>query len=135
VLGGSSKKIERLYVYPKASYWPALVENITLKAGSKVPLQIIDLTFIDCVRTFYGGDDLNLWRMGGFVNEAASEYLMARNTGRACRLTRENVRYQNSLQVLNAERFVISSVNEFADAEDIVTRDPDARVGLRVNVM
>jgi subtilisin family serine protease len=57
-LGGSSKKIERLYVYPASSYWPALVENITLKAGSKVPLQIIDLTFIDCVRTLYGGDDL-----------------------------------------------------------------------------
>jgi hypothetical protein len=77
----------------------------------------------------------DLWRMGGFVNEAASEYLVARDTGRACRLTPENVRYQNSLQVLNAERFVMSSVNEFADAEDIVARDLDARVGLRVSVM
>jgi len=57
-LGGSSKKIERLYVSPLSGYWPALVENITLKAGTTVPLQAIDLTFVDCVRAFYGGDDL-----------------------------------------------------------------------------
>jgi subtilisin family serine protease len=57
-LGGSSKKIERLYVYPLSSFWPGLQDNIVLKAGTKVPLQPIDLTLVDCVRYFYGGEDL-----------------------------------------------------------------------------
>jgi subtilisin family serine protease len=57
-LGGSSKKIERLYVYPVSRFWPSLQNNIVLKAGTKVSLETIDLTLIDCVRHFYGGDDL-----------------------------------------------------------------------------
>jgi subtilisin family serine protease len=57
-LGGSSKKIERLYVYPASSFWPGLLEKLTLKTGTKVPLQTIDLTLVDCVRFFYGGDDM-----------------------------------------------------------------------------
>jgi subtilisin family serine protease len=57
-LGGSSKKIERLYIYPVSSFWPGLQNNIVLKAGTKVPLQPIDLTLVDCVRYFYGGEDL-----------------------------------------------------------------------------
>jgi subtilisin len=57
-LGGSSKKIERLYVYPVSSFWPSLQTNIVLKAGTKVSLEAIDLTLVDCVRHFYGGDDL-----------------------------------------------------------------------------
>ena len=57
-LGASSKKIERLYVYPALSFWPALQENVTLKAGAKVPLLAVDLTFTDCVRFFYPGNDL-----------------------------------------------------------------------------
>jgi len=56
-LGGSSKKIERLYVYPALSYWPILQDNVTLKTGTKVPMPPIDLTLIDCVRHFYGGND------------------------------------------------------------------------------
>src|SRR6267142_1515945 len=61
-LGGSSKKIERLYVYPTIGFWPGLRENFTLKNGAKIPLQPIDLTFTDCVRNFYGGDDLTFGR-------------------------------------------------------------------------
>jgi subtilisin len=58
-LGGSSKKIERLYVYPALGYWPILQKNITLKAGTKVTLPDIDLAAIDCVRFFYGGNDMS----------------------------------------------------------------------------
>ncbi|HTP69162.1 MAG TPA: S8 family serine peptidase [Dongiaceae bacterium] len=61
-LGGSSKKIERLYVYPALSFWPGLQENITLKAGAKIPLLPVDLTFTDCVRFFYPGNDLTFGR-------------------------------------------------------------------------
>jgi len=58
-LGGSSKKIERLYVYPSSGYWPLLQNNLTLKNGMNVALPVIDLSLIDCVRYFYGGDDLS----------------------------------------------------------------------------
>lgn len=54
---GSSKKIQRLYVYPALSYWPILQNNVTLKSGAKVQLPPIDLAFMDCVRYFYGGTD------------------------------------------------------------------------------
>jgi len=57
-LEGSSKKIERLYVYPALSFWPALQNNVILKAGTKIQLQPIDLTYVDCVRDLYGGSDL-----------------------------------------------------------------------------
>jgi len=56
-LGGSSKKIERLYVYPALGYWPILQNNITLKTGANFPLPLLDLAFVDCVRYFYGGSD------------------------------------------------------------------------------
>jgi subtilisin family serine protease len=59
-LGGSQKSVERLYVYPNSALWPALLENITLKSGLKVPLQAIDLTYEDCVRHFYPAGALSL---------------------------------------------------------------------------
>jgi subtilisin len=61
-LGSTIKKIERLYVYPASSFWPALQENITLKSGAKVSLLVVDLTYTDCVRYFYPGKDLTLGR-------------------------------------------------------------------------
>ena len=61
-LGASNKKIERLYVYPALSFWPALEENITLKSGAKVPLLAVDLAYTDCVRYFYPGKDLTFGR-------------------------------------------------------------------------
>jgi len=74
----------------------------------------------------------NLRRMGGFFNEDAFYYLQARDTGKAMALKPDNVRFQNSLQIRNAERFVVSSLNDFADAADMVARDPEARFGPRV---
>jgi subtilisin len=59
-LGGSSKKIQRLYIYPASGFWPALRKNVTLKNGAKIPLQAIDLTYTDCVRHFYSSGALSL---------------------------------------------------------------------------
>ena len=73
--------------------------------------------------------------LGGFVNEDAYYYLQSRDTGNALRMGAENVRFQNSLQILHAERFLISSVNAFEDALDIVETHPEARFGHRVKVM
>jgi hypothetical protein len=72
-----------------------------------------------------------LWRLGGFIKESAYNYLKARNTGRPLILNRDNVRFQNSLQALHAERFVIASVNNFADVAQMVENDPAARLGPR----
>jgi subtilisin len=58
-VGSSSKKVQRLYVYPSSGFWPVLQNNISLKDGMKVPLPVIDLTMVDCVRYFYGGEDLS----------------------------------------------------------------------------
>ena len=58
-LGGSSRKIERLYVYPASAFWPGLQRNLTLKSGMKIPVTAIDLSYVDCVRHFYPGDDLS----------------------------------------------------------------------------
>jgi hypothetical protein len=73
-----------------------------------------------------------LWYLGGFISESAHDYLRARDTGKPMLLSSDNVRFQNSLQARNAERFVISSVSEFADAADLVENNPDARFGPRV---
>ena len=70
--------------------------------------------------------------MGGLFNEAAFCYLQSRDMGKAMVLKPENVRFQNSLQIINAERFVVSSRDDFADAADIVARHPGARLGPRV---
>ena len=72
-----------------------------------------------------------LWYLGGFISESAHTYLRARDTGKPMLLNPENVRFQNSLQARNAERFVISSVNQFADVADLVENNPDARFGPR----
>jgi subtilisin len=57
-LGATSKKIERLYVYPSSTFWPGLQRNLTLKSGMKVLVTEIDLSYVDCVRHFYSGTDL-----------------------------------------------------------------------------
>jgi hypothetical protein len=77
---------------------------------------------------------LLLQRMGGFISEDAFYYLQARDSGKAKALKPENVRFQNSLQILNAERFVFSSRDDFEDATDMVAKDPEARFGRRVTV-
>jgi hypothetical protein len=70
----------------------------------------------------------------GFVSEAAQMYLQARNTGRPLLLSREKVRYQNSLQLIYGERFVFSATEDFADALAMVRDNPDRRVGPRIQM-
>ena len=59
-LGASSKKIERLYLFPKHGFWPGLRRSITLKSGLSLPLDPIDLSFTDCVRFAYGTAALSM---------------------------------------------------------------------------
>ena len=74
-----------------------------------------------------------LWSFGGFIRESVYKYLQARDTGRPLILDKENVRFQNSLQARNAERFVISSVNDFADVAELIENDAGARFGPRAS--
>jgi hypothetical protein len=53
-LGGANPAFERLYIYPKSGYWPALKQNGTLSTDITVKLTPIDLTFQDALRFFYG---------------------------------------------------------------------------------
>lgn len=53
-LGASSKKAERVYIYPAFGYWPALQSHVTLKGGSALKVLPIDTAYVDCVRSFYG---------------------------------------------------------------------------------
>ncbi len=52
--GTSSKKLERLYLYPQRNFWPALKRNITVTSGMQIALAPIDLAYIDALRHFYG---------------------------------------------------------------------------------
>jgi Protein of unknown function (DUF4238) len=72
-----------------------------------------------------------LWQFGGFINESAYKFLQARDTGKPLILDRDNVRFQNSLQAWNAERFVISSVNNFADVAEMIEANAEIRLGPR----
>lgn len=53
-LGSTSKKIERLYVYPEHAYWSALKKNVMPKGGVMVSLSPVDLSYVDALRHFYG---------------------------------------------------------------------------------
>ncbi len=53
-LGGSSKKVERLYVYPSSGFWSAFKKNLTLISGMKIGLEPVTLNFTDVLRYFYG---------------------------------------------------------------------------------
>jgi len=52
-LGGTTKKIEKLYLYPSGGFWNGLQQNVTLKSGAKFQLQKIDLGFTDELRFLY----------------------------------------------------------------------------------
>lgn len=54
-LGGSSKKIQRLYIYSKSGFWNLLKQNITLTNGATFTLRVIDLSFTDELRFVYPG--------------------------------------------------------------------------------
>ena len=70
----------------------------------------------------------NLRGIGRLFSEDAFYYLQARDTGKALTLSPDNVRFQNSLQIRNAERFVVSSRDDFADAADMVAENPNAQI-------
>jgi subtilisin len=53
-LGGTSKKLERLYVFPERWFWGLLRKSITLASGMELALDPLDPSFGDCVRHFYG---------------------------------------------------------------------------------
>jgi len=53
-LGGGSKKVERLYIFPAKNYWGALKRNVTLKSGFTIGITPVDLSYIDALRFFYG---------------------------------------------------------------------------------
>src|SRR5207245_1936571 len=52
-LGGSSKKVERLYIYARMGFWNALKKNVTLSSGTTIPMRPIDLGYTDSLRHFY----------------------------------------------------------------------------------
>jgi subtilisin len=53
-LGASSRKLQRLYVFPRMSYWGLLKKNVTVSSGKEFGLRPIDLSFADSKRFFYG---------------------------------------------------------------------------------
>jgi subtilisin len=53
-LGAASKKVERLYAFALLGFWGALRRNITVKSGTVLEMEPIDLASVDCVRHFYG---------------------------------------------------------------------------------
>ena len=58
-LGGSSKKLERLYIYPERGFWSFLKHNVTVTNGTTLKLQPIDVTFVDGLRFFTGASTLH----------------------------------------------------------------------------
>lgn len=53
-LGASSRKLQRLYVFPRMSYWGLLKKNVTVTSGREFGLRPIGLSFTDSKRFFYG---------------------------------------------------------------------------------
>jgi subtilisin len=53
-LGGSSKKLQRLYVYPERGFWGYLKKNITVATGTTIGLDALDLSYTDSLRYLYG---------------------------------------------------------------------------------
>jgi len=53
-LGGSRKKVQRLYVYPEKGFWGCLKKNIRVTSGTTIGLGPLDLSYADSLRYFYG---------------------------------------------------------------------------------
>jgi subtilisin len=53
-LGGSSVRIQRLYVYPLRNLWGLLKKNVTLTSGDSFGLRPISFPFVDSLDQFYG---------------------------------------------------------------------------------
>jgi len=54
LLSGSSKKLQRLYVYPEKGFWGCLKKKITVTSGMKIGLDPLDLSTTDSLRYLYG---------------------------------------------------------------------------------
>ena len=78
----------------------------------------------------YDGVDQEARRMG-FIHAHARPYLQALDSGSAIVLTKEHVRFQNSMQVGYAERFVYSCSDDFEDARKLIEESPKLRTGPR----
>lgn len=61
---GATAKIERLYVYPHASFWPMLKKNFSLPVNAPIKLKAIDLGVEDVLqftrKTASGNDGVNV---------------------------------------------------------------------------
>jgi subtilisin len=53
-LGASSKKLQRLYVYPEKGFWGCLKKKITVTSGTMIGLDPLDLSYTDSLRYLYG---------------------------------------------------------------------------------
>lgn len=53
-LGGMSKNIQRLYIYPEKGFWSYLKKNITVASGMTVGLEPLNLSHTDSLRYLYG---------------------------------------------------------------------------------
>lgn len=58
-LGGTRRKVQRLYVYSEGGYWNLLRKGVTLTSGGVIRMRPIDLNFTDSVRHFYGSAPLD----------------------------------------------------------------------------
>ncbi|HTD92426.1 MAG TPA: S8 family serine peptidase [Chitinophagaceae bacterium] len=54
---GKGKKIERLYIYPPAGCWPAMLTNRVLKNDDVIKLENIEPGHVDSFRHFYDTND------------------------------------------------------------------------------
>jgi hypothetical protein len=79
----------------------------------------------------YSGLEEDARRMG-FTHAHAGPYLRALEHGTAILMEKEHIRFQNSLQLGYAERFVYSSVDDFGYARDSLAGNPRRRMGPRV---
>jgi hypothetical protein len=68
----------------------------------------------------------------GSLPEVAQNVLTAIDTGRPLASAAENIENFNSLQIRYAERYVFSSVDDFALARDMIAAHPETRTGPRI---
>jgi subtilisin len=58
-LPAGTRKIERLYVYCQKGFWNVLKRNLNLSVPLTVSMLPIDLSYVDCLRRFYGNAPLS----------------------------------------------------------------------------
>jgi hypothetical protein len=66
-----------------------------------------------------------------FAKESAREMVACFDSGSPCQWQPENVDYCNSIQILQAERYVMSCVDAFDMVREMINEDPHVRHGRR----